>query len=213
VVLSFRFSGQFAYFVHFISSPLTVLSPTHINHLNNRKTACGQEYSEPSHKARHLTSRPAATFAVTWHRDVIAYVNKLQYRRSLITYMEGLGIDPQWCRWGFFPRLTTEPCALGSTQPLKMSTRKTPGSKAGRCVRLTTLPPSCAGGLNLPDPHGPVQACSGTAFYHLYEFLSLPRFQFLIKGFNKRQTKITGVSECKAFRTRSYSKETKLVSD
>jgi hypothetical protein len=39
---------------------------------------------------------------------------------------------------GIFPRLPTETCALGSTQPLKMSTRKTPGSKAGRCVRPTT---------------------------------------------------------------------------
>jgi hypothetical protein len=37
----------------------------------------------------------------------------------------------------FFPRLATEPCALGSTQPLKMTTRKIPGSKGGRCVRLT----------------------------------------------------------------------------
>jgi hypothetical protein len=35
-------------------------------------------------------------------------------------------------------KLPTQPCALGSTQPLKMSTRKTPGGKAGRCVRLTT---------------------------------------------------------------------------
>jgi hypothetical protein len=33
-------------------------------------------------------------------------------------------------------------CALGSTQPLKMSTRKTPGGKDGRCARVTTLPPS-----------------------------------------------------------------------
>ena len=31
--------------------------------------------------------------------------------------------NPRWCRWGFFPRLRTEPCALGLTQPLKMSTR------------------------------------------------------------------------------------------
>ena len=49
---------------------------------------------------------------------------------------------PQWCHWGFFPKLLTEPCALGSTQPLKMSTRKTPGGEGGRCVRVTTLPPS-----------------------------------------------------------------------
>jgi len=34
--------------------------------------------------------------------------------------------------------------ALGSTQPLvKMSTRNFPGSKGGRCVRLTASPPSC----------------------------------------------------------------------
>ena len=35
--------------------------------------------------------------------------------------------------------------ALGSTQLLvKISTRNIPGGKGGRCVRLTTLPPSCA---------------------------------------------------------------------
>jgi hypothetical protein len=65
--------------------------------------------------------------------------------------------------WGFFPRLPTEPCALGLTQPLKMSTRKTPGRKAGRCVRLTTyhlLVPNVKKirGLNLPDLPW---ACSG----------------------------------------------------
>jgi hypothetical protein len=44
----------------------------------------------------------------------------------------------------------------------------TPGSKDGRCVRLTTYHLHVPNvkkirGLNLPDPHGPVQACSGTA--------------------------------------------------
>jgi hypothetical protein len=44
----------------------------------------------------------------------------------------------------------------GSTQPLNMSTRKIPRSKAGRCVRLTTyhfLVPNVKKirGLNLPD--------------------------------------------------------------
>ena len=59
--------------------------------------------------------------------------------------------------------------ALGSTQPLtEMSTRCIPGGKGGRCVRLTTLPPSCAvvmksGNLNFLEPSGPLQACNGTA--------------------------------------------------
>jgi hypothetical protein len=71
----------------------------------------------------------------------------------------------------FFPRLPTEPCALVLTQPLKMSTRKIPGSKAGRCVRLIAyhlhLPNvKKIRGLNLMDPHGPVQACSGTALLY-----------------------------------------------
>ena len=42
------------------------------------------------------------------------------------------------------------------------------GLKCSRCVRLTTLPPSCAvvtksGNLNFLKPSGPVQACNGTA--------------------------------------------------
>jgi hypothetical protein len=50
-----------------------------------------------------------------------------------------------------------------------MGTRKTPGSKVGRCVRLTTYHLHVPNVkkirvLNLRDPHGPVQACSGTAF-------------------------------------------------
>jgi hypothetical protein len=43
-----------------------------------------------------------------------------------------------------------------------------PGSKGGRCVGLTTLPPSCAvvmksGNLNFLEASGPLQACDGTA--------------------------------------------------
>ena len=39
-----------------------------------------------------------------------------------------------------------------------------PGGKGGRCVRLTTLPPSCAvvmksGNLKFLEPSGPLQAC------------------------------------------------------
>ena len=59
---------------------------------------------------------------------------------------------------------------LGSTQPLiEMSTRSISWGKGGRCVRLTTLPPSCAvvtkpGHFNFLEPLGPVQACNGADF-------------------------------------------------
>jgi len=58
--------------------------------------------------------------------------------------------------------------ALGSNQPLtEMSTRSISWGKGGRCVRLTTLPPSCAvvtksGNLNFLEPSGQLQACNGT---------------------------------------------------
>jgi hypothetical protein len=51
--------------------------------------------------------------------------------------------------------------ALRSTQPLTdMSTRK-----GGRCVGLTTLPPSCADCLKLwePQPPGTLKVCNGIA--------------------------------------------------
>jgi hypothetical protein len=69
---------------------------------------------------------------------VFCLITKILSRIHCATSRRGLGIDPQWCRWGFFPKLPMEPCALVSSHPLKMSTRKTPGGKDGRCVRVTT---------------------------------------------------------------------------
>ena len=43
--------------------------------------------------------------------------------KALLCYSEGPGIYPRSCHWGFFPKHPTSPCALGSTQPLKMSIR------------------------------------------------------------------------------------------
>ena len=53
-----------------------------------------------------------------------------------------------------------------------------PGGKGGRCVRLTTLPISCAvvmksGNLNFLEPSGPLQACNGTALPFFFIFISL----------------------------------------
>jgi len=59
--------------------------------------------------------------------------------------------------------------ALGSTQPLTepLPPGAFPGGKGGRCVRLTTLVPSCAvvtktGNLNFLKLSGQLQACNGT---------------------------------------------------
>jgi len=52
--------------------------------------------------------------------------------------------------------------ALGLTQPLK-EMRIFPGGEGGRCVGMTTLPPSCTDCLEILEPQTPVnlRACSG----------------------------------------------------
>jgi hypothetical protein len=77
--------------------------------------------------------------------------------------------------------------ALGSTQPLtEMITSGISWVKGGRCVRLTTLPPSCvvvtkSGSLNFLEPSGPVQACNGTALPFTFLPNNASRWQM---GFN-----------------------------
>jgi hypothetical protein len=76
--------------------------------------------------------------------------------------------NPQWGRWGFFLKLPTEPCTLGSTQPLNLSTRMYRNSRGQRWpVRrsddLTTfIVPKVEKirSLDLPDLQGPFRACS-----------------------------------------------------
>ena len=83
--------------------------------------------------------------------------------------------------------------ALGSTQSLtEMSTGLFPGGKGGRCVRLTTLPTSCAfvmksGNLNYLEPSGPLQACNGNA---LLCFALLIRAVLSYTHFTKTYTSI-----------------------
>ena len=64
--------------------------------------------------------------------------------KALRYYSDGLGIDSRWCHWGFFPYVRTEPCALVSMQPLKVSTTDFSWDKGGRCVWLTTYNPRSA---------------------------------------------------------------------
>ena len=86
---------------------------------------------------------------------------------------EGRWFDLSWCQWH-----KILPIALRPWGQLSLEQKWVPGAfprgKGGRCVRLTTLPPSCAvvmksGNLNFLEPSGPLQACNRTAlhFYHV----------------------------------------------
>ena len=64
----------------------------------------------------------------------------------------------------------TEPCALRSTQPLKVSTRDFSWGKGGRCVWLTTYHPCSAERQETPGPQptrppGPV---AGDLYFTFY---------------------------------------------
>jgi hypothetical protein len=52
------------------------------------------------------------------------------------------GSIPSGVSGNFFRNHRRNHVSWGSTQPLKMSTRKTPGDNDGRCLRVTMLPPS-----------------------------------------------------------------------
>ena len=65
-----------------------------------------------------------------------------------------------------------------------------PGGKGGRCIRLTTLPPSCAvvmksGNLNFLEPSGPLQACNGTGLPFFYSIRHTP--QSTLRIFNNEE--------------------------
>ena len=81
----------------------------------------------------------------------------------------------------------TEPCALRSTQPLKVSTRDFSWGKGGRCVWLTTYHPCSAetprksGALIYPEPLGATSACCGTPLPlpYLFIFINLKSVNML----------------------------------
>jgi hypothetical protein len=61
---------------------------------------------------------------------------------------EGRGIDSRWCHWNFSLTYSFRP-------------HYGPGGKGGRCVGLTTFPPSRADCLEIwePQPPGTLRAC------------------------------------------------------
>jgi hypothetical protein len=74
--------------------------------------------------------------------------------------------------------------ALGSTKALvKMSTRNIPGGKGGRCVRLTTSPPSCVvchenlGDYTSWNPLGHTGPVTGLLYLYLNNISSVRKTQ------------------------------------
>jgi hypothetical protein len=47
--------------------------------------------------------------------------------------LEGLGIDPQWCRWGFFSEATDRTMCPGVDSASNNEYQDSPGGKGGRC--------------------------------------------------------------------------------
>jgi hypothetical protein len=92
-------------------------------------------------------------------------VNALRYKRACH------GFDSRWCHWNFSVTYLLL-VALWPWGRLNLKQKWVPdvfpGGKGGRCVRLSTSPPSCAvlmqsGNLNFLEPSGLLQACNGTA--------------------------------------------------
>jgi hypothetical protein len=99
-------------------------------------TVKGQLYQ----RTRHGISPPIPS-ACAWGSVVV---------KALRYWADGLRIDSRWCHWGIFPYLPTEPCAVGLTQPLKISTKD--GVKAARCIGLTTYQPCSVERQENPGP-------------------------------------------------------------
>jgi hypothetical protein len=87
----------------------------------------------------------------------------------------------------FFPWLPPmEPCALRSTQPLKVSTRDFSWGKSDQCKWLTTYHPCSAEqkiqGLNLPGTPWATSACCGMTFTFTYYNLALVSLLVMVRA-------------------------------
>ena len=89
--------------------------------------------------------------------------NKLHGRQTAVQLVEALcyksegrGFDSRWCHWNFSLTESARPhCGPGVDSLLeKRVSGIFPGVKGGRCIGLTTLPPSCANCLEIWEPQG-----------------------------------------------------------
>ena len=77
---------------------------------------------------------------------------------------EGRGFDSRWCHWNFSLTSSFRPHygpGVDSASNRNEYQVYFLGGKGGRCVGLTTLPPSCVDCLEIrePQPPGTLRAC------------------------------------------------------
>jgi hypothetical protein len=93
---------------------------------------------------------------------------------------EGRELDSHWFIGIFhWHNPSGRTLVLGSSQPLtEMSTRNISWGKGGRCVGLTTLPPSCADCLKVwePRPPGTLKGCNWICLLKYFDTLNIPGF-------------------------------------
>ena len=81
---------------------------------------------------------------------------------------EGRGFDSRLCHWNFSLTSFRPHCGprVDSASNRNEYQEYFLGCIGGRCVRLTTLPPSCADCLEFyePQPPGPLRACPGLSW-------------------------------------------------
>jgi hypothetical protein len=94
----------------------------------------------------------------------------LQFVKALRYKPEDRGLDSRWCHWNF----GTGRDSASNGNEYQEYIVGGGGGKYGRCVRLTTLPPSCADCLEIwePQPRGAFRASPGL-FRDYFTFLRL----------------------------------------
>jgi len=90
----------------------------------------------------------------------------VQLDEALRYKSEGSGFDFRWCHWNFSLKLSFWPHYGPGVDPASNRNEYQEcflGGKGGRCVGLTTLPPSCASCLEIwePQPSGTLRDSPG----------------------------------------------------
>ena len=93
-------------------------------------------------------------------RSVAQLVEALRYKP------EGRGFDSRWCHWNFLLTYSFRPyCGPGVDSAYNRNEYQEYflGGKGGRCLGLTTLPPSCADCYEIweSQPPGTLRVCPG----------------------------------------------------